>query len=154
MILDETRSPSREVRRCRNIAVTLIDYPDSLYSAIVRSYNGVVTSRSVVLALASLCLSANAQPQTGDSKSVEQVRGIILRSQHLGAHGVGYNRQSQNLLSHKLTSADIPTLISLLADEQLHTGAQFALASQCEAAIIPVRESVGFRQIPGARDRS
>lgn len=55
---------------------------------------------------------------------------------------MGYNRQSQNTLSQKLTAADIPTLISLVADEHLHTGAQFALASQCEPAIIPVRESV------------
>jgi hypothetical protein len=55
---------------------------------------------------------------------------------------MGYNAQSQNTLSQKLTSADVPTLISLVADEHLHVGVQFALASQCEAAIIPVRESV------------
>ena len=55
---------------------------------------------------------------------------------------MGYNRQSQTTLSQKLTPADVPTLISLVADEHLHVGVQFALASQCEAAIIPVRESV------------
>jgi hypothetical protein len=55
---------------------------------------------------------------------------------------MGYNGQSQNTLSQKLTPADVPTLISLVADEELHVGVQFALASQCEAAIIPVRESV------------
>ena len=42
----------------------------------------------------------------------------------------------------KLTPADVPTLISLVTDEHLHVGVQFALASQCEAAIIPVREAV------------
>ena len=55
---------------------------------------------------------------------------------------MGYNRQSQNTLSQKLTPADVPTLLSLVADEHLRVGVQFALASQCEAAIIPVRESV------------
>lgn len=54
---------------------------------------------------------------------------------------MGYNRQSQNALSQKLTPADVRTLISLVADEDLHVGVQFALASQCEAAIIPVREA-------------
>jgi len=103
----------------------------------------LVNSQSVViLVLASLCLAANAQSPAGDSKSVEQVRRIILRSQHPGAHGMGYNRQSQNVLSQKLTPADVPTLISLVTDEHLHVGVQFALASQCEAAIIPVREAV------------
>jgi hypothetical protein len=96
----------------------------------------------VILLLASLCVPANAQSPAGDTKSVEQVRRIILRSQHLGAHGIGYNRQSQTTLSQKLTPADVPILISLVADEHLHVGVQFALASQCEAAIIPVRESV------------
>ncbi len=102
-----------------------------------------MTSQSIViLVLASFCLPPNAQPPAGNPKSVGQVRRIILRSQHLGAHGMGYNRQSQNTLSQKLTPADVPTLISLVEDEHLHVGVQFALASQCEAAIIPVRESV------------
>jgi len=103
----------------------------------------LVNSESVViLVLASLCLAANAQSPAGDSKSVEQVRHIILRSQHLGAHGMGYNNQSQKTLSHKLTPVDVPTLIHLVADEDLRVGVQFALASQCETAIIPVREAV------------
>jgi hypothetical protein len=103
----------------------------------------LVNSESVViLVLASLCLAANAQSPAGDSKSVEQVRRIILRSQHLGAHGMGYNNQSQKTLSHKLTPVDVPTLIHLVADEDLRVGVQFALASQCETAIIPVREAV------------
>jgi hypothetical protein len=60
---------------------------------------------------------------------------------------MGYNGQSQTTLSQKLTPADVPTLISLVADEHLHVGVQFALASQCEAAIIPVRESVVQRKM-------
>ena len=36
---------------------------------------------------------------------------------------------------------DIPTLISLVGDEDLRVGVQFALASQCEPAILPVREA-------------
>jgi len=55
---------------------------------------------------------------------------------------MGYNNQSQNALSQKLTSTDVPILIDLVADKDLHVGVQFALASQCDAAIIPVREAV------------
>jgi hypothetical protein len=73
---------------------------------------------------------------------MKQVRRIILGSRHLGAHGMGYNDQSQFTLSQKLTPADVPTLIDLVADKDLHVGVQFALASQCEAAIIHVREAV------------
>jgi hypothetical protein len=54
---------------------------------------------------------------------------------------MGYNNQSMNTLSQKLTPADIPTLIDFLAEKHLPVGVQFALASQCEAAIIPVREA-------------
>jgi hypothetical protein len=102
----------------------------------------------VILVLASLCLVANAQSPAGDSESMERVRRIILRSQHLGAHGLGYNNQSQNTLSQKLTPADVPTLIDLVADKDLHVGVQFALASQCGAAIIPVREAVIQHKMP------
>ena len=55
---------------------------------------------------------------------------------------MGYNLQSLNTLSRKLTPADVPILISLVSDHHLLVGVQYALASQCEAAIIPVRESV------------
>jgi hypothetical protein len=94
-----------------------------------------------ILVLGSLCLAANAQSPVGDLESIERVRRIILHSRHLGAHGMGYNNQSLNSFSQKLTPADIPTLIDLLADKDLPVGAQFALASQCRAAIIPVREA-------------
>ncbi len=55
---------------------------------------------------------------------------------------MGYSSQSLNTLSQKLTPTDVPTLIDLAADHDLHVGVQFALASQCEAALIPVREAV------------
>ncbi len=69
------------------------------------------------------------------------VRLIILSSQHLGAHGMGYGTRSLAQLSRRLSPADIPTLISLAADRDLNVGVQFALASQCAAAILPVREA-------------
>jgi hypothetical protein len=94
-----------------------------------------------ILVLGSLCLAAKAQSPAGDSESIERVRRIILHSRHLGAHGMGYNNQSLNTLSQKLTPADIPTLIYLLADRDLSVGVQFALASQCKAAIVPVRQA-------------
>jgi hypothetical protein len=103
----------------------------------------LVNSQSVVIfVLASLCGSANAQSLGKDSESAERVRRIVLHSQHLGAHGMGYNRQSLEMLSQKLAPSDVPTLISLVADKNLRVGVQFALASQCQAAIIPVREAV------------
>src|SRR5260370_42447149 len=103
----------------------------------------------VILVLAaSLCLAANAQSPAGNSESLERVRRIILRSQHLGAHGIGYNNQSHNTLSQKLTPGDVPTLIDLLADKDVRVGVQFALASQCGAAIIPVREAVIQHKMP------
>src|SRR6266852_2369593 len=100
-----------------------------------------------ILVLGSFCLAANAQSPAGDSESIERVRRIILHSRHLGAHGMGYNNQSLTTLSQKLTPADIPTLLGLLAEKDLRVGVQFALASQCEAAIIPVREAVVQRKI-------
>src|ERR1700730_3815957 len=100
-----------------------------------------------VLVLESLWLAAYAQSPTGDSEAMERVRHIILRSRHLGAHGMGYNNQSLNTLSQKLTPGDIPTLIDLLADKHFTVGVQFALASQCEAAIIPVREAAIHRKM-------
>jgi len=73
-------------------------------------------------------------------KSPARVRQIILGTRHLGAHGMGYNTHSLWQLSKKLTPGDIPVLISLASgDSELRVGAQFALASQCGAAIEPVR---------------
>ena len=102
----------------------------------------LVNSRSVViLTLVGFGFAANAQVPAGHSESVERVRRIILDSQHLGAHGMGYNDQSLNTLSQKISPADIPVLIDLLSDKDLRIGIHFALASQCEAALFPVRDA-------------
>lgn len=96
-----------------------------------------------VLGLVSLVLPATAT----DVTSIERVRRIIVHSRHIGAHGIGYNNQSLNSLSRKLTPADIPTLIDLLADKDLTVGVQFALASQCCAAITPIREAAAQHKL-------
>jgi hypothetical protein len=90
-----------------------------------------------IVVLASLIALAQDAP-----KSKIEVRRIILHSRHLGAHGMGYNEHSQVELSQELTPLDIPVLISLLNDSDLRVGAEFALSSQCEAAIMPVRRAV------------
>jgi hypothetical protein len=54
---------------------------------------------------------------------------------------MGYNNRSLRELSQKLSPADVPTMIALLADRKVRVGAQFALASQCEASMVPVREA-------------
>ena len=61
---------------------------------------------------------------------------------------MGYSRQSLTTLSQKLTPIDVPTLIDLANDQDLHIGVQFALASQCEAALIPVREAAMQHKVP------
>jgi hypothetical protein len=60
---------------------------------------------------------------------------------------MGYNGQSLSELSQKLSPADVPSLIALLADRTVRIGAQFALASQCEASIVPVREAAKQHQM-------
>ena len=92
---------------------------------------------SLALAIfASLACRADDTP-----KSAEELRRIILRSQHLGAHGMGYGERSLVELSEKIVHADIPVLLGLLGDRRLRVGVSFALASQCDAAISPVREA-------------
>ena len=54
---------------------------------------------------------------------------------------MGYNDRSLSELSRKVSPADVPSLIALLKDRTVRVGAQFALASQCEASILPVREA-------------
>ena len=89
-----------------------------------------------------IAISASHGQHSEARHSQDQVRRIILTSQHLGAHGMGYNTRSLWQLSRKLSSADIPTLLTLAASQR-HTavGAQFGLASQCAPAIDPVRDS-------------
>src|SRR5262245_11953530 len=95
----------------------------------------------VLIVLGSYCLTAYAQARQDENEATERVRRAILNSRHLGAHGLGYNEQSMEALSRKLTPSDIPVLVKLLEDRDLRVGAQFALASQCEAAILPVRDA-------------
>ncbi len=100
-----------------------------------------------ILLLGSLCLAAGAQSPALAPKSIDQLRHIILHSRNLGAHGMGYGSQSLNTLSRKLTPADIPPLMDLVSAKDLHVGVQFALASQCEAALSPVRTAVIERKM-------
>lgn len=87
-------------------------------------------------------LLAVASVAAATPRSKADLEKIILHSRHLGAHGLGYNDRSLEELSHTLTHDDIPNLISLLGDTKIRVGTEFALASQCEAAIEPVREAV------------
>jgi hypothetical protein len=86
-------------------------------------------------------LLATACPADDTPKSPVELRRIILRTQHLGAHGMGYNTESLNEMSRKLAPADIPALIELLSDRRFRVGVSFALASQCDAAIAPARDA-------------
>ena len=89
-----------------------------------------------------ICIStATISPADDRPRTEAELRRIILRSQHLGAHGMGYGDRSLTELSTKVAPADIPTLVNLLADRRLRVGVTFALASQCEPAILPVREA-------------
>jgi hypothetical protein len=83
--------------------------------------------------------ASSAAAQT--PRSADEVRSIILRSKHFGAHGMGYGDRSLNELAHQLTPEDVPVLIDLLADQHLRTGVSFALASQCAASIEPTRDA-------------
>jgi len=88
----------------------------------------------VVVAISSLALGQNSEAR---------VRQIILSTRHLGAHGIGYNTQSLWQLSRKLTSADIPVLVSIASGQSsIAVGAQFALASQCGPSVAAVRDAV------------
>jgi hypothetical protein len=101
-----------------------------------------LNSRLSILLMGSICLAANTRLPVGSPTSAERVRQVILRSRSLGAHGFGYSSNSLKTLSRRLTPADVPTLIDLAADKDLHVGVQFALASQCEATLSPVRAAV------------
>src|ERR1700722_20643291 len=96
----------------------------------------------LVLLLGGLFAAASAQSPDRDPKSVARLRHIILYSRTPGAHGLGYSSQSLKALSRKLSATDIPTLIDIAEDKELHVGVQFALASQCEAALSPIRGAV------------
>jgi hypothetical protein len=85
---------------------------------------------------ASIACRADATP-----KSAPELRHIILHTQHLGAHGMGYGERSLVELSKKIVPEDIPVLLDLLSDRRLRVGVSFALASQCDVSISPVRQA-------------
>jgi hypothetical protein len=70
-----------------------------------------------------------------------ELRNVILRTQHLGAHGMGYGEKSLSELASRVKPADIPVLIDMLDERRMRVGVSFALASQCEASITPTREA-------------
>ena len=96
-----------------------------------------------VLAVGQMPAPGSAPGQGADAETKARVRQIILDSRHEGAHGMGYNSESMETLSRQLSAADVPTLLGILADRdiEMRVGVQFALASQCEAALIPVRDA-------------
>jgi len=91
----------------------------------------------IAMYLASLSVGSAAQTPSTAAK----LRVIILRTQHLGAHGLGYGEGSLREFATSIQPDDVPALIDLLSDRQLRTGAAFALASQCQASIQPTRDA-------------
>jgi hypothetical protein len=91
----------------------------------------------IAMYLTSLTICAAAQTL----KTAAELRVIILRTQHLGAHGMGYGERSLHELAPIIRPDDVPSLIELHSDRQLRTGVAFALASQCEASIALTREA-------------
>jgi len=103
--------------------------------------------------LAATCL-AESGPIAQPARSKTELKKIILRTRHFGAHGMGYNDRSLFQLSRAITPADVPNLLFLLDekgdilkdDVDVRVGARFALASQCEAAIQPVQQAAEHNQ--------
>jgi hypothetical protein len=72
----------------------------------------------------------------------DAIRRTLMQSRHLGAHGLGYNAESQAELAKRLSPGAIPILLELLAhDKEARAGAIFGLASQCGAAIEPIQNN-------------
>jgi len=108
----------------------------------------VKTRLMSIILIAGFCTTACAQAPENENESTARARRIILNTRHLGAHGLGYNEQSLETMSRRLTPPDIPILVRLSGDIDLRVGAQFALASQCEAAIFPVRDAAVDHRMP------
>jgi hypothetical protein len=87
---------------------------------------------------ASTPLASNGQD---GPRTRAELRNVILRTQHLGAHGMGYGEKSLSELASRLKPADIPVLLEMLDERRMRVGVSFALASQCEAGILPTREA-------------
>ncbi len=80
-------------------------------------------------------------------RSRAELRNIILRTQHLGAHGMGYGEKSLSELASRVKPADIPVLIEMLDERRMRVGVAFALASQCEDGIIATRAAATQHQM-------
>jgi hypothetical protein len=110
--------------------------------------------RALLATVVPLLLAAAGTPGCTEEDRGERIRKAILHSRQLGAHGLGYGERSLEELSDKLQPADIPNLIALASDRYWRTGAQFALASQCEPAVAAIRDAAARRRIefPDASD--
>jgi hypothetical protein len=75
------------------------------------------------------------------ARSRAELRNVILRTQHLGAHGMGYGEKSLSELASRVKPTDIPVLLEMLDERRMRVGVSFALASQCDPAIGPVRDA-------------
>lgn len=84
--------------------------------------------------------AATSHPDDGP-RTRGELRNVILRTQHLGAHGMGYGEKSLSELTSRVKPADIPVLIEMLDERRMRVGISFALASQCELSITPTREA-------------
>ena len=110
-----------------------------------RCRSSIVVIGCLVLASVQLIPSLS---MAESSKERDAIRQIILGSRHLGAHGFGYNTQSQAELAKRLSPAAIPTLLDLLVhDKETQVGAIFGLASQCGAAIMPILDAAQLHAV-------
>jgi hypothetical protein len=92
-------------------------------------------------ALAVALMVAASLSAMGSEADDARLRKIILHSRHWGAHGLGYNSESMKEMARKLNASDVASLILLLQERKISVGAEFALASQCEAAIEPLHRA-------------
>jgi len=98
--------------------------------------------RSAPLVVLLLSVSFSTVSRGNDEpRSRAELRNVILRTQHLGAHGMGYGEKSLSELASRVKPADIPVLVEMLDERRIRVGVSFALASQCESGIIPTREA-------------
>jgi hypothetical protein len=96
---------------------------------------------NLFICIAMYLTSLTICPAAQTPKTPAELRFIIQRTQHLGAHGMGYGERSLHELATSIQPDDVPALIDLHSDRHLRTGVAFALASQCEASIEPTREA-------------
>lgn len=60
---------------------------------------------------------------------------------------MGYGERSLSELAIRVKPADISVLIEMLDERRMRTGVSFALASQCEASIIPTRDAASLHKM-------